>query len=118
MALLLTFGLCIAAIAIVAIVAIRLLLKKKSKGLTLQVESITPFQAAHKSREEILKQENECFFKDIESDLEQTFNGQYITFREEKQFTEYYTELFHAVNDFLKRLETFHMELIFNNFYR
>lgn len=110
MALLLTFGLCIAAIAIVAMVAIRLLLKKKSKRLTLQVESITPFQAAHKSQEEILKQENECFFKDIESDLEQTFNGQYITFREEKQFTEYYTELFHEVNDFHKRLETFHVE--------
>jgi len=42
--------------------------------------------------------------------LEQTFNGQYITFREEKQFTEYYTELFHEVNDFLKRLEIFHVE--------
>lgn len=110
MALLLTFGLCIAAIAIVGIAAIRLLLKKKSKELTLQVESITPFQAAHKSRDEILKQEHDRFFKDIESDLEQTFNGQYITYREEKQFTEYYTELFHEVNDFLKRLETFHVE--------
>ena len=110
MALLLTFGLCIAAIAIVGIVAIRLLLKKKSKELTLQVESITPFQVAHKSRDEILKQEHDRFFKDIESDLEQTFNGQYITYREEKQFTEYYTELFHEVNDFLKRLETFHVE--------
>lgn len=110
MALLLTFGLCIAAIAIVGIVAIRLLLKKKSKELTLQVESITPFQAAHKSRDEILKQEHDRFFKDIETDLEQTFNGQYITYREEKQFTEYYTELFHEVNDFLKRLETFHVE--------
>lgn len=110
MALLLTFGLCITAITIVGIVAIRLLLKKKSKELTLQVESITPFQVAHKSRDEILKQEHDRFFKDIESDLEQTFNGQYITYREEKQFTEYYTELFHEVNDFLKRLETFHVE--------
>lgn len=110
MALLLTFGLCIAAIAIVGIVAMRLLLKKKSKELTLQVESITPFQAVHKSRDEILKQEHDRFFKDIESDLEQTFNWQYITYREEKQFTEYYTELFHEVNVFLKRLETFHVE--------
>lgn len=110
MALLLTFGLCIAAIAIVGIVAMRLLLKKKSKELTLQVESITPFQAVHKSRDEILKQEHDRFFKDIESDLDQTFNGQYITYREEKQFTEYYTELFHEVNVFLKRLETFHVE--------
>lgn len=110
MALLLTLSLCIAAIAIIAIVAIRLLLKKKSKELTLRVESIAPFKATHESREETLSQENECFFIDIESDLEQTFNGQYITFREEKQFTEYYTELFQEVNDFLKRLETFHVE--------
>lgn len=36
MALLLTLGSCIAAIAIVAIVAIRLLLKKTSKELTLR----------------------------------------------------------------------------------
>lgn len=110
MALLLTLGSCIAAIAIVAIVAIRLLLKKTSKELTLRVESIAPFAATHESREETLSQENECFFKDIESDLEQTFNGQYITFREEKQFTEYYTGVFHEVNVFLKRLETFHVE--------
>lgn len=107
MALLLTLGSCI---AIVAIIAIRLLLKKKSTELTLQVESIAPFKATHESREETLSKENECFFKDIKSDLEQTFNGQYITFREEKQFTEYYTALFHEINDFLKRLETFHVE--------
>ena len=110
MALLFTLGSCIAAIAIVAIVAIRLLLKKKSKELTLHVESIAPFKDTHDSKEETLSQENECFFKDIKSDLEQTFNGQYITFREQKQFTEYYTELFHEVNDLLKRLETFHVE--------
>ena len=84
--------------------------KKKSKELTLHVESIAPFKDTHDSKEETLSQENECFFKDIKSDLEQTFNGQYITFREQKQFTEYYTELFHEVNDLLKRLETFHVE--------
>jgi len=110
MALLLTLGSCIAVIAIVAIIAIRLLLKKKSTELTLQVESIAPFKTTHECREETLSKENECFFKDIKSDLEQTFNGQYITFREEKQFTEYYTALFHEVNDFLKRLKTFHVE--------
>lgn len=109
MALLLTLGLCIAAIAIIAIGAIRLLLMKKSKELSLRVTGINSFQSTH-DREETLRQENESFFKDIESDLEQTFNGQYITFREEKQFTEYYTELFHEVNDFLKRLDTFHVE--------
>ncbi len=110
MIILLTLSLFVAAIAIVAIVAIRLLLKKKSNELSLRVVGIIPFQSAHESNEETLRQENECFFKDIESDLEQTFKSQYIAFREEKQFTEYYTELFHEVKDFLKRLETFHVE--------
>lgn len=109
MALLLILGSCIAAI-VVAIVAIHLLLNKKQKELSLQVESSTPFQTIHESREETLRQDKECLFKDIESDLEQTFNGQYITFREANQFTEYYTEFFHKAKDFLKRLETFHVE--------
>ena len=109
MVLLLTLGSCIAAIAIIAIVAIRLLLKKKAKELSLRVESTTPFQAIQ-NKEETLRQENELLFKDIEADLEHTFKGQYITFRDEWQFTEYYTELFHEVSGFLKRLETFHVE--------
>ncbi len=110
MDILLTFGSCIAAIAIVTIVAIRLLLKKKLKEFSLRVESITPFQATQKNKEETPRQENERLFKDIKYDLEQAFNRQYITFREERQFAGYYTELFHEVSGFLKRLETFHVE--------
>ncbi len=110
MGLLFPWVLGIAAIAIVAIVAIRLLLNKKLKELSLRVVRITPFQATHESRKETLRQDNKCFFKDFESDLEQTFSGKYITFRDKKQFTEYYTELFNEVNSFLKRLETFHAE--------
>ena len=110
MTLLLTLGSCIAAIAIVAIIAIRLLLKKKSKELTLRIESITPFQTIHESTEGTLRRENESLFQDIESDLEQAFNGRYISFREGKQFMEYYNESFNEVNDFLKRIRTFHVE--------
>lgn len=110
MAILLTLGSCIAAIAIVAIVAIRLLLKKKSKEVSLWIESTAPFQSTLNNWEEAHRQEDECLFNDIESDLEQTFKGRYITFREERQFTEYYTELFHRVSNFLKRLDTFHVE--------
>ena len=75
MVLLLTLGSCIAAIAIVAIVAIRLLLKKKAKELSLRIESNIPFQAIQKNKKETLRQENERLFKDIESDLEHTFKG-------------------------------------------
>lgn len=109
MVLFLTLGSCIA--AIVAIVAIRLLLKKKAKELSLRIESITPFQVTQKNKEETLRQGNDRLFKNIESDLEHTFKDHYITFREKWQFMEYYTELFHKVSVFLKRIETFHVEL-------
>lgn len=100
----------IVAIAIIAIVAIRLLLKKKQKVLSLRVKNVIPFQITHERRGETLRHGNECFFIDILSDLEQTFNGQYITFREEKQFTEYYVKMFHEVNGLLKWLRTFHID--------
>lgn len=86
------------------------IIKKKSKELTLRIKSITPFQANQESSERTLRRENDSFFQDIESDLEQAFNGRYITFREGKQFMEYYIESFNEVNDFLKRIETFHVE--------
>lgn len=97
---------CIIAIAIVAVVVMRLLLKKKSNELSSLIESITPFQTT----KEAPRQNLESIFTDIESDLEQSFNGRYITFREARQFTEYYTELFHEVCSVLKRLATFHVE--------
>ena len=110
MALLLSLSSGIVAIAIIAIVAIRLLLKKKQKVLSLRVKNVIPFQITHERRGETLRHGNECFFIDILSDLEQTFNGQYITFREEKQFTEYYVKMFHEVNGLLKWLRTFHID--------
>ena len=110
MPILLIFGSCIAASAIIAIAAIRLLLKKKSKELSLRIDGITPFQSTHESREESLRQANKRFFKDIESDLEHSFNGLFITFHEAKQFTDYYSYIFDEVSRFLKRLETFRVD--------
>lgn len=99
-------------IAVIALViaAIRLFLKKRSGELSLKIESITPYQSTQEIREETLREEKERFFCNIESDLEQTFSGKYITFRDEQKFSEYYTGMFNEVNDLLKRLETFYVE--------
>lgn len=110
MFLLFIWGLSIATVTIIAIVAIRLLLKRKSKELSLQIDSIKPYQAIQKYREETSGQNNECFFINIENDLEHSFSGQFITFREEKQFTDYYKVVLPKVDNFLKRLEIFHVE--------
>ncbi len=102
--------LCIVAMAIIAIVAIRLLLERKSKEISLYIEGIIPYKVCQNNKEETLSREDKCFFRDIETDLEQTFHGKFITSREEKQYKEYYTELFYEVKGFLKRLKTFGVE--------
>lgn len=101
-----------AALAIIIILAIRLLLKKKSHELSLRLEGITPFQASvlQEGEEEIQKEGNEHFFSDIEADLERSFAGKFITFREAEQFTDYYIEMFREVSKCLKLVETFHVE--------
>lgn len=115
MSILLTLCSSIATIVII-VVTIRLLLKQKSNELSLRIENNSSYQSSLKNKEELkpkeetLQQEGEQSFTDIKSDLKQTFYGKYITFREEKYFTDYYTNLFHEVNNLLKRLETFHVE--------
>lgn len=74
------------------------------------IKGRTPYQAVRGYGVETVKQETECFFYDIKSDLEQTFCGKYITFRDGQQFSEYYADMYHEVNVFLKRLEKLHVE--------
>ena len=110
MSLLFFFGLSIAAVAVIAMAAIRLLLKRKSKELSLQIESIKPYQTIQRYGEEASGQNGECVFINIETDLERSFNDRFITFREEKQFTDYYTGVLPGADNFLTWFETFHVE--------
>lgn len=107
---LLTLVLSIAAIAAIAIVAMKLLLNKKTKKLSIQIESITPYTFTQKNEKHNLKQDNAQTFTDIKNDLEQSYNGKYITVHEENQFTDYYVDLFNEIVQFRKQLKTFHTE--------
>jgi len=107
MLLLLAFGL---SIAVAIIVAIRLLLKKRSKELSARIEAIIPYHVTQECWGNRIRQNSERVFIDIETDLRQSFNGNFISFREEKQFTNYYNGLFYEVNNFLKRLELFRVK--------
>ena len=100
----------IATVIGIIIVAIRLLLKKRSNELSERIATITPYKNIQESREKELKQSNESFFIDIETDLRNNFNGHIISSSEEEQFTKYYIEFFHEVNSLLKSLEAFHIE--------
>lgn len=106
----LVLGLIIATMIGIVIVAIRLLLKKKSNELSERIATITPYRDIQESREKELRQSNKSFFIDIETDLRNSFNGHIISSSEEEQFTKYYTEFFHEVNSLLKSFEAFHIE--------
>lgn len=103
-------GLSIATIIGIVIVTIRLLLKKRLNELSERITTITPYKDIQKSREKELKQSNESFFIDIETDLRNSFNEHIISSSEEKQFTKYYTEFFHKVNSLQRSLEAFHIK--------
>lgn len=100
----------IATIISAVVVAIRLLLKKKSNELSERIATITPYRDIQEHREKELRQSNKSFFIDIETDLRNSFNGRIISSSEEEHFTKYYTEFFHEVNSLLKSLEAFHIE--------
>ena len=94
----------------VVIVAIRLFLKKKSNELTKQITAITPFKEIQENKEKKLKQSNESFFLDIETDLRNSFNKHIVSYSEEEQFTKYHKEFFCKVNSLQKSLEAFRIE--------
>ena len=94
----------------VVIVAIRLFLKKKSNELTKQITAITPFKEKQENKEKKLKQSNESFFLDIETDLRNSFNKHIVSSSEEEQFTKYHKGFFCKVNSLQKSLEAFHIQ--------
>ena len=94
----------------VVIVAIRLFLKKKSNELTKQITAITPFKEIQENKEKKLKQSNESFFLDIETDLRNSFNKHIVSSSEEEQFTKYHKGFFCKVNSLQKSLEVFHIQ--------
>ena len=65
----------IIAILLVVIVVVRIRLKNKSKELSKRIATITPYRDVQESREKELRQSNESFFIDIETDLRNSFNG-------------------------------------------
>jgi len=110
MQLLFIWVICIIAISLVVIVIVRICLKNKSKELSEQIVTITPYKDIQERQEKELKKNNENFFIDIETDLRNSFNKHIISSSEEEHFTKYYAEFFHEVISLQKSLEAFHIE--------
>lgn len=101
-------ALCIATV-VIAMIVIRLLLKRKSQELSERIKAIVPYRYTHECRENISRQDNE-YFIDIETDLEHSFSGHFIPALEEEQFVNYYSEFFHEASLLIDRLERFNVE--------
>lgn len=103
-------GFSIATIAFTTIIAIRLWSQKKSQELSKRIETIVPYHDTQENNKHRLKDDNEYFFINIETDLELTFRDHIITFQKEEQFTNHYKEIFHEAHILKKRLEAFELE--------
>lgn len=104
----LLFGLIIVAVAIMVIVTVRVLLKKKSKDLSACIETIVPFYSAYKKREGSLG-ESDGSFIGVEEDLERSFDGHVISSSEKDLFIAYYDEFFNEVSRFCAWFEKFNV---------
>lgn len=100
------FGVCV--FSVVIFITVRLLLKKKSKELSFRIEHTNPYQNTHDPS--CYKQNNKCLFFNIETDLAQSFLGQYITSFKSKQFSGHYAKLFHEAKIVFKLLKAYHIE--------
>ncbi len=110
MPLLLTLFISVATIAVIAIVAIRLLLKKRVENLSFRLDNFTPYKVSKEYGKDTQTIDEKCTFSGIETDMECNYFGQFITHTQEKQFTDYYAELFHEMNYSLKWLGVFHVK--------
>ena len=102
--------LCAVAVAVIVIVVVRLSLKNKSNELSGRIATIIPYyKEIQESKGKELKQSNESFSVDIETDLRNSFNGCIISSSEEERFTKHYTDFYREVSSLYKSLEAFHI---------
>lgn len=78
-------AICIIAISIVVIVIVRIRLKNKSKELSQRIATIIPYKEKQRERDKDLKQNDESFFIDIETDLKNSFTHLYTLMYQIKQ---------------------------------
>lgn len=112
MALYYVLGIGLVIMVIIAIIAMRIFIKKKSREMDVKIASLTPYSDKNgiSERENSLRKANANFFIDIETDLKKSFANRIVSFQEEQSFTNYYAGIFQEVVSLTKRLEAFYLE--------
>ena len=97
MYLLVVILLSVLAVAVIAVAAVRLSLKKESEGLLQRLSQHM--------------EDGICQYNDIEADLEHGFDGRFITFRDEQEFSKPYVEVYDEAKRTSRRFKLLHMEV-------
>lgn len=102
-------GLGIAAMVIAIIAVIRLLLKRKSKDLSERLETIVPYKDTQ-CKKDSSKQISGHIPVDIKTDMENSFDGKFISSSDEIRFTEHYKEIYQEVYRSIKTFKALNIE--------
>lgn len=94
MALYYVFGAVIVVVAVIAITVARVVFRKKSDEIDEKIANITPYNTKDviSEREESIRNDNNSFFVDIETDLERSFANHIVSASEEQAFTAHYAD--------------------------
>ncbi len=112
MALYYIFGAVIVVVAVIAITAERVVFRKKSDEIDEKIANLTPYNTKYviSEREDSIRNDNNSFFVNIETDLERSFANHIVSASEEQAFTAHYADIYQEVSDLTKKLEAFFME--------
>ncbi len=98
-------------ISIVVIAIIRIYLKNKSKKLSEKFNCISSYseKSSYEEAKERLSKRNDAVFVDIQTDLNNSFNGKIVSATEEDDFINHYVSHFKEAYSLAKTLKTFNI---------
>lgn len=108
----LAIGGCVFAITVIVVVIKRIHLKQQSKQLSEKISRTPSYEKSqrHEERKADISSRNEHFSASIATDLETSFANRYITFAQEKEFANYYSDYYNEAKRLVPQLKTFGIE--------
>lgn len=108
----LAIGGCVFAITVIVVVIKRIHLKQQSKQLSEKIGCIPSYEKSqrYEERKADISSRNEHFSASIATDLETSFANRYITFAQEKEFANYYSDYYNEAKRLVPQLKTFGIE--------
>ena len=106
----LTIIICLVAICIIIIAAIRIRLNKQSKAFAEKIQSLYTYHEKHNKEQEKerLAEHNKDVFIDIPTDLNHSFCGRFISSTQKQDFANHYISYVEEAHSLVKKLKALH----------